>query len=300
MPQPGNTQHAQEFYDLAITLNAATSVTSSAHIEDSVLQQEVHTTLLKRFALCARGVVSPMCALLGGVVGQEALKACSGKFTPIQQWYYYNGVDALSTEILSEDEVTPDVNHPTRYDSQIQVWGKSVQTKISRLNLFLVGAGAIGCEMLKNWAMMGLSTAGGVTYVTDMDNIERSNLSRQFLFRNTDINQLKSVTACKAVHTMTGSFHCVAYDDKVGTETEEKFGDDFFDSLDLVCAALDNVEARLYLDQRCLLYRKPMFESGTLGTKGKHEHEGSNNRAEIFMITYYLCMFVIIIAYYLC
>ena len=271
MPQCGNTKHAEDFYELAVAVNAATSVNSTAHIDDAVLQQEVNTKLLKRFALCARGVVSPMCALLGGVVGQEALKACSGKFTPIQQWYYYNGIDALSTEILSEDEVTPDVNHPTRYDSQIQVWGKSVQMKLSRLNLFLVGAGAIGCEMLKNWAMMGMSTAGGggVTYVTDMDNIERSNLSRQFLFRNTDINQLKSVTACRAVHTMNASYRCVAYDDKVGSETEEKFGDGFFDSLDLVCAALDNVEARLYLDQRCLLYRKPMFESGTLGTKGK-------------------------------
>ena len=35
-----------------------------------------------------------------------------------------------------------------------------------------------------------------------------------------------------------------------------------------VCTALDNVEARLYMDQRCLFYRKPMLESGTLGTKG--------------------------------
>ena len=89
------------------------------------------------------------------------------------------------------------------------------------------------------------SEVGGMTYVTDMDNIERSNLSRQFLFRNTDINQLKSVTACKAVHTMNTQFQCTAYDDKVGPETEEKFGDDFFDKLDLICAALDNVEVGL-------------------------------------------------------
>lgn len=70
---------------------------------------------------------------------------------------------------------------------------------------------------------------------------------------------------------------------QVAPETEQTiFNDDFFEGLDVVCAALDNVEARLYLDQRCLFYHKPMLESGTLGTKGhtqvvvpgKTEHYG--------------------------
>ena len=51
-----------------------------------------------------------------------------------------------------------------------------------------VGAGAIGCEMLKNWAMMGVaSQEGGQITVTDMDIIEKSNLNRQFLFRPWDV-----------------------------------------------------------------------------------------------------------------
>lgn len=51
-----------------------------------------------------------------------------------------------------------------------------------------VGAGAIGCEMLKNWTMMGLACgANGSVYVTDMDIIEKSNLNRQFLFRPWDV-----------------------------------------------------------------------------------------------------------------
>jgi ubiquitin-activating enzyme E1 len=51
-----------------------------------------------------------------------------------------------------------------------------------------VGAGAIGCEMLKNWAMIGVATApGGQIIVTDMDVIEKSNLNRQFLFRPGDV-----------------------------------------------------------------------------------------------------------------
>lgn len=56
-----------------------------------------------------------------------------------------------------------------------------------------VGAGAIGCEMLKNWAMMGVSCGDeGKVYVTDMDIIEKSNLNRQFLFRPWDV----SVSLC--------------------------------------------------------------------------------------------------------
>ncbi len=47
-----------------------------------------------------------------------------------------------------------------------------------------MGAGAIGCEILKNFAMMGVGAGeGGTVYVTDMDIIEKSNLNRQFLFR---------------------------------------------------------------------------------------------------------------------
>ena len=51
-----------------------------------------------------------------------------------------------------------------------------------------VGAGAIGCELLKNWAMMGVGVGdNGHIIVTDMDVIEKSNLNRQFLFRPWDV-----------------------------------------------------------------------------------------------------------------
>lgn len=54
--------------------------------------------------------------------------------------------------------------------------------------LLKVGAGAIGCELLKNFSMIGLGAGPhGHVYVTDMDTIEKSNLNRQFLFRSWDI-----------------------------------------------------------------------------------------------------------------
>lgn len=55
----------------------------------------------------------------------------------------------------------------------------TLQELLGKQSLFLVGAGAIGCEMLKNWAMMGVGCGeGGQVHVTDMDHIEKSNLSR--------------------------------------------------------------------------------------------------------------------------
>ena len=46
------------------------------------------------------------------------------------------------------------------------------------------------------------------------------------------------------------------------------YDDSFFEALDGVANALDNIEARIYIDRRCVYYRKPLLESGTLGTKG--------------------------------
>jgi len=200
------------------------------------------------------------------VVGQEVLKACSGKFTPLKQWLYFDAVEALPDEPLTEAEVAP---MDCRYDSQIVVFGRTIQAQIQGLNYFLVGSGAIGCEMIKNWALMGVAAgAGGMVHITDMDTIEKSNLSRQFLFRNSDIGKLKSQCAATAAQAMNPDMKVTVYESRVGSDTEGLFNDDFFESLHGVANALDNIEARLYMDQRCLFYQIPLLESGTLGTKG--------------------------------
>lgn len=54
----------------------------------------------------------------------------------------------------------------------------------------------------------------------------------------------------------------------MGAETEEFFDEDFWESADCVVNALDNVEARLYVDSKCVNFARPLLESGTLGTKG--------------------------------
>lgn len=265
LPTPGSIAHADEIYATVLDLNATIPSDSGAFKLDA-RDIEAKEKFIKRFAMTAQGMISPICAFLGGVLGQEVLKAVSGKFMPIKQWFYFDAIEALSEDALSEEAVRP---VGCRYDGQIMVFGQELQQRIQSLRMFLVGAGAIGCEMLKNWAMMGVACgSSGIVHVTDMDQIEKSNLSRQFLFRNTDINRPKSTTAIRAVRDMNAAFQGQAHEMKVAPETESFFNDDFYESLDFVCTALDNVDARLYVDAKCLFYRKPMMESGTLGAKG--------------------------------
>jgi ubiquitin-activating enzyme E1 len=256
LPVPGDATMAAEFVDLAKSLD-----------KDSIIADEKAERILKHLASGSRAVLSPMCALLGGIVGQEVLKACSGKFSPIKGFLYFDADETLPDDLLPSDEVSP--SGSSRYDSQIAVFGKEMQKRILDQKQFLVGAGAIGCEMLKNWALMGVACGPeGQIHITDMDRIEKSNLSRQFLFRSKHINHFKSACAAEAAEEMNADIKIKAYQEKVGPETENIFGDDFYDKLTGVCTALDNVEARLYVDQKCLFYRLPMLESGTLGTKG--------------------------------
>lgn len=67
----------------------------------------------------------------------------------------------------------------------------------------MVGAGALGCEFIKTFAMVGLACGGkGQVHCTDNDNIEVSNLNRQFLFRKGNVGHSKSQTACAIAQQM--------------------------------------------------------------------------------------------------
>ncbi|KAK3390545.1 hypothetical protein B0H63DRAFT_465961 [Podospora didyma] len=237
--------------------------------EDEGLDIEFDEKLIKELSYQATGDISPMAAFFGGLTAQEVLKAVSGKFSPVMQYMYFDSFESLPTGSARTEELCKPTG--TRYDGQIAVFGKEYQEKISNVKQFLVGAGAIGCEMLKNWAMIGLGTGpNGKITVTDMDSIEKSNLNRQFLFRPKDVGQMKSDCAAKAAVGMNPDLagHLVVLKDRVGPDTEHVFNEQFWEELDGVTNALDNIEARTYVDRRCVFFHKPLLESGTLGTKG--------------------------------
>ena len=147
-----------------------------------------------------------------------------------------------------------------------------MQKKLSEVNLFMVGAGALGCELIKAFSLMGIACSPqGLVSVTDNDNIEVSNLNRQFLFRQNNVGHSKSQTACAIAKGMNKDLNVKDYMTRVGPETEDVFHDDFWDSLNFVVNAVDNIHARLYVDQRCVWYEKPLLESGTLGTKANSQ-----------------------------
>lgn len=147
----------------------------------------------------------------------------------------------------------------------------------------MVGAGAIGCELLKNFAMLGVGTGkahfdadkskskqAGSIVLTDPDIIEVSNLNRQFLFREKHLRNPKSQTAAAAAIYMNPDLkgNVIARLDKVHEGTSHIFTNKFFEELTIVMNALDNVQARKYVDLRCVTAKTPLLESGTLGPKG--------------------------------
>lgn len=163
-----------------------------------------------------------MVAVIGGFVAQEVLKAVSAKFNPMQQSMYFDSLESLPTELPAEADCQPT---GSRYDGQIAVFGKKFHDKIAANRQFLVGSGAIGCEMLKNWSMMGLgSGAEGSIVVTDLDTIEKSNLNRQFLFRAKDVGKFKAESAAAAVAEMNPDLKgkITTHQERVGPETERE------------------------------------------------------------------------------
>ncbi|KAI5706082.1 hypothetical protein M8J76_010145 [Diaphorina citri] len=253
-PKPWNSADADQFLALAK--------------ESKLNNGELDEKLLQLFAKTAAGNCNPVNAVIGGIVAQEVMKACSGKFHPIFQWLYFDAVECIDENIAETDAIV----NGSRYEGQVAIFGKNFQEKLGKLKYFVVGAGAIGCELLKNFAMMGVGAGpGGQIFVTDMDLIEKSNLNRQFLFRPHDVQQPKSATAAKAIKVMNPNVNITYHENRVGPETEKVYDDLFFESLDGIANALDNVEARIYMDRRCVYSRKPLLESGTLGTKGNSQ-----------------------------
>ena len=115
-----------------------------------------------------------------------------------------------------------------RYNAQVKVIGRSAQAALGNLRLLMVGTGALGCELMKNFAMTGVACGkgaaeaaaagtiaeGGRIFATDMDSIEKSNLNRQFLFRPWDVTKMKSITCAAAVQVMNPAIGVTAWTDK--------------------------------------------------------------------------------------
>ena len=211
--------------------------------------------------------VTPVCAFFGGIIAQEIIKA-TGKYIPIDQWVMYDFFESIENLGDNIDRTLKNC----RYDDQIAIFGNEIQQKIQNSNMFMVGAGATGCEFIKNFAMMGFCTSDNKKFlVTDNDNIEVSNLNRQFLFRKKDVGKPKSTIAVKSVMDMNPSFKAKGLQLKVCKETEDVFNEEFWSSQDFIIYAVDSVEARKYIDEKVIFHQKIAADSGTLGTQAQSQ-----------------------------
>ncbi len=189
-----------------------------------------------------------------------------GKFTPIPGFLHFSAPETLPEHSPSPEDCLP---RDHRFDELASVFGWPFVTSLGDLKYFMVGCGALGCEFLKNFALNGIccGPAGKLT-VTDADRIELSNLTRQFLFREHNVGQPKSRAAGVMARQMNSALAVESLELFVGPRTEETFNDSFWMGLDGVCNALDNMEARHYVDKQCVKYEKSLLESGTMGTGG--------------------------------
>ena len=207
--------------------------------------------------------ISPICSFIGGLAAQEVIKK-TGKYIPINQYLWFDFFETI--ENLNENKVNREI-FGSRYDEQIAIFGQELQKKLNNLNIFIIGAWALGCELLKHFALMGISTnKNSQTIITDNDRIETSNLNRQFLFRNKDIGKSKSKIASEQAKIMNREINCKYLEMFVNDESEEYFNEKFWENQNFIFTAVDSKSARKYVDNQCTKYSKHLIDTGTLGT----------------------------------
>ncbi|KAJ1931791.1 E1 ubiquitin-activating protein uba2, partial [Linderina pennispora] len=148
-----------------------------------------------------------------------------------------------------------------RTDQLVQLYGEKTAERIAKARLLVVGAGGIGCELLKNLCMSGFRNIE----VVDLDTIDLSNLNRQFLFQRKHIKRPKAEVAVQAISAFNPGINAHAQQANI---TDPQFDVDWFRQFDLVLNALDNLEARRHVNIQCLAANVPLIESGTAGYLG--------------------------------
>jgi molybdopterin/thiamine biosynthesis adenylyltransferase len=126
------------------------------------------------------------------------------------------------------------------------------QEKVRAAAVMVVGAGALGNEVLKNLAMMGI----GRLLIVDFDVVEPGNLSRSVLFRESDAGQKKAVVAARAVKALNPDVAVQA----LHLDVNSQLGMGVMRRMDGMVGCLDNREARLTLNRFSWQLGKPWVD----------------------------------------
>ncbi|KAJ7248243.1 hypothetical protein B0H12DRAFT_723269 [Mycena haematopus] len=142
------------------------------------------------------------------------------------------------------------------------ILGPELHQRLAETKVLLVGAGGIGCELLKNIVLTGF---GKITLL-DLDTIDLSNLNRQFLFRKKDVKQSKALIAAQTAAPFNPNVQITPI---YGNIKEPQYDLEWFQQFDIVLNALDNLDARRHVNKMCMATQIPLVESGTAGYLGQ-------------------------------
>lgn len=130
------------------------------------------------------------------------------------------------------------------------------QDRLKEARVMVVGAGAIGNEVLKNLALLGI----GNIFIVDFDTISPSNLSRTVLFRKTDVGRKKAEIAAARVRELALVDECMV--DWFHGDLVWELGTGIYSEMDIVLGCLDNVETRIAVNRNCWLTNTPWIDAG--------------------------------------
>ena len=286
LPELNNDEESEQLFNQI--LNFSKNINKNEFFKN---MPELNKIVIKDLIKFSKAQHPSLCSFLGGFVAQEAIKY-TGLYCPLNQWFW---IDIYDETIINLKNVNRTLLN-SRYDDLISIYGQELIEKLHNCNMFLVGAGAVGCEYIKILSLMGVSTKGNCKVtVTDNDCIENSNLNRQFLFRKEHVGKSKSLIACEQAKKINPEFNCESLQIEVREESEDLFNENFYKNQEFVLIAVDNVKARNYINNQCTLHRIKLIECGTLGENASsqliipfitEEYKGrENNNSRIGMCT---------------
>jgi molybdopterin/thiamine biosynthesis adenylyltransferase len=155
--------------------------------------------------------------------------------------------------------VVIDLTKKDKYNRQkgITWWD---QNALRSSHVLVVGAGALGNEIVKNLTLVGV----GKISIVDMDQIEHTNLARCVFFREGDEGKFKSQALALAANALNPDVKTEFY-----TCSVQNLGDAFLHSFDLVLAGLDNREARIWLGAAMRRLGRYWIDGAIEGLMGK-------------------------------